>query len=1266
MNYLKSTFLICLALLTGMVFAYDNFIIHPKLSDAASGIFDQTHSRKLSAEEKLWISMGAMAEDADPRYLNHFYDPTTGGGLSDGLFSGLPAKEWAQRQSDVGFSAVSGDYSEAAIFSNYRRGDFKRAYQGVGHMLHLVQDMSVPAHTRNDGHPDGDPYEVWAAKNGVARSSGLPSVSLSGLNQAFDELAKYSHDNFFSKDTINIKDSLQIENGYVVCLEKSGTSFRCAREVVEPQKTSYHIDDTVSSDYWNLLSPKAISYSAGVIEYFQNKFTEIDAEEKQKLSFLQQALLKINGVTSSAVYSLGDFNIVFQAGRSVAGDAVVAGFDMAVLALNSTANQLGSLVYSTFITVNNYVSSVVSKIQNSPSGDSGASVILATTPTTQAEPALVVAPLSSNSANNNPTSSNTVTQKTVSVPVFAEAPSQETTDSVQIELSSMSKLASVGTQNVPMVFGGGVAPEVPAATTEVGSPTEESVGGGSFPPASSTPADVVPPVITIIGEAHATSTEGFEYIDKGATAFDERDGEIVVTASSTVDITTPGVYVVLYTAVDKSNNIATSTRVVDIIPAPSIDRTPPVVTILGPNPEMVVVGSTYIDAGASAIDDVDGARDVIATSTVDTNTIGGYTVTYLTQDSSGNVATSTRVVNVILKSGQQINFKENNRISYAGSFAICDVDHKVANVYGSVGLYGNFVSSSGWGTRYQAGVNTGMTPGVHYRFIFGSLSTIMQECQRGMYSSNVSNIFHYTNSSGDSVVYDPRSASFMTSFYFPEITNDTQRVIDSETHLITVVVPRGTNVAALAPTIKVSAGAQVEPNTGVVQDFTNPVSYKVTAIDGSYHFYTVKVVLEGQKLNFDAANKIYYAGYFGLCDVDNRTMNITGQVGMWNQFVSSSGWGTPYQAGVNTDMLVNKNYRFIFASSDKAYFDCTNNMFTSNYSENFYYTTPSGSSVVYSTYVKPPPSSAKSITSFDVNVATSTVVGVIDEVAHRVDLIVPFETNVTVLSPVVTVSPLATSSPASGVAQDFTMPVEYIVTAEDGTTQVYIVTVTAEPTPIPPVVASSEHAIVALDILVASSTISGVVDEMTHMISLTVPFGTDVLALSPRIVVSALATSSPASLEAQDFTNPVMYTVTAEDGSTQVYVVSVVVEAPPATLLPAISSYTFNGTAGNITADFATTTPTIELSLVANKDVDWVSITIENQTDATKYKRYYSGAGCVDGTAVCVKTWDGVLSSGEVAPNGEYRTKAHIKDTDGNDFNDYLLPYTITINRGKI
>ncbi len=86
-------------------------------------------------------------------------------------------------------------------------------------------------------------------------------------------------------------------------------------------------------------------------------------------------------------------------------------------------------------------------------------------------------------------------------------------------------------------------------------------------------------------------------------------------------------------------------------------------------------------------------------------------------------------------------------------------------------------------------------------------------------------------------------------------------------------------------------------------------------------------------------------------------------------------------------------------------------------------------------------SAAKTITTFAFNGLTPAVTGTINETAKTIALIVPASTNRTALIPTITISDKATVDPASGTAKDFTNPVTYTVTAEDGSTAVYTVTI---------------------------------------------------------------------------------------------------------------------------------------------------------------------------------------------------------------------------------
>jgi Concanavalin A-like lectin/glucanases superfamily/Domain of unknown function (DUF5018) len=85
-----------------------------------------------------------------------------------------------------------------------------------------------------------------------------------------------------------------------------------------------------------------------------------------------------------------------------------------------------------------------------------------------------------------------------------------------------------------------------------------------------------------------------------------------------------------------------------------------------------------------------------------------------------------------------------------------------------------------------------------------------------------------------------------------------------------------------------------------------------------------------------------------------------------------------------------------------------------------------------------------------------------------------------------------------------------------------------------------------------AATISG------NSITATLPVGTSASNLVPTIALSAKATVSPASGVAQDFSKAVTYTVTAEDGSTQTYTVTLTRTFPTNGL---VAYYPFNGNA---------------------------------------------------------------------------------------------------------
>lgn len=84
------------------------------------------------------------------------------------------------------------------------------------------------------------------------------------------------------------------------------------------------------------------------------------------------------------------------------------------------------------------------------------------------------------------------------------------------------------------------------------------------------------------------------------------------------------------------------------------DETAPVITLKGNSVETVDLQGSYVDAGATALDDEDGdlTNAIIVNNPVNTNTLGEYIVSYNVSDEAGNAAMPvTRMVNVMMSSG---------------------------------------------------------------------------------------------------------------------------------------------------------------------------------------------------------------------------------------------------------------------------------------------------------------------------------------------------------------------------------------------------------------------------------------------------------------------------------------------------------------------------------------------------------------------------------------------------------------------------------------
>ncbi len=288
----------------------------------------------ISDADRMLIMQGSINEDDNIRALNHFYDPVHGKGLVLKGIQFLAAKYWsqdtvAQASNDPVFGrrmygslmslfSSTSDYSWDRAIYEYAHGDKERGLKTLGHILHLIEDMTVPDHTRGDAHPpyadkyfhQASPYEHWADKWNISNINVADTLIkekqaplyCNHLNSCFDSIALYSNNNFFSKDTINNNtfsspnlNSIEIERlrtneGNFNLFIKNKDIYLARYDEEIDLKTGdlvkkYELTDggsRVLSSYWSHLSKQAVMHGAGVVKLF---FDEVAKEEKTKVLY---------------------------------------------------------------------------------------------------------------------------------------------------------------------------------------------------------------------------------------------------------------------------------------------------------------------------------------------------------------------------------------------------------------------------------------------------------------------------------------------------------------------------------------------------------------------------------------------------------------------------------------------------------------------------------------------------------------------------------------------------------------------------------------------------------------------------------------------------------------------------------------------------------------------------------------------------------------------------------------------------------------------
>jgi hypothetical protein len=419
--------------------AYENIVTHPAITTSAAktpklgsylinnlGLTDGVQSKIPSNGETTvldWLRKGSTDEDIPMcRATNHFHNPikswdqsymsddTSPLGLLVRKYCELSGWPYSARKSNVtwGTGYLSPTSSKivrpnqwmgwddarnyyywalSAASSTDRETYFAKTFQALGQVSHLLQDMAVPAHVRNDfsshlsfigfismnpGNWFGNLYEDYVKNNpGIVTSANPEPIALSNprLTDFWDTdrytgnnpstsplgLAEFTHANYFSDTTIiNNKPSAEHYFDYPVvnsqnhqiCEDYAFGKNRIRKyvsrrdrgecpPVTEERKADHFaaislleadasgtnenlpflylwLDKNVHNTYAKELVPQAISYSAGLLEYFFRgnlQVTAVPIFYQGNLSFMR---LIIKNMTTEETMRNGNFVLTYR------------------------------------------------------------------------------------------------------------------------------------------------------------------------------------------------------------------------------------------------------------------------------------------------------------------------------------------------------------------------------------------------------------------------------------------------------------------------------------------------------------------------------------------------------------------------------------------------------------------------------------------------------------------------------------------------------------------------------------------------------------------------------------------------------------------------------------------------------------------------------------------------------------------------------------------------------------------------------------------
>lgn len=234
------------------------------------------------------LLIGTAAEDDWPRFMFHF-TPRLNAGIYTATCSsvnwGFGGGSCSETGAPNGLSSgatLTNDHTWDIAFNHAKDAQGEPSEQGwidVGYVLHLLEDLSSPPHTRNDPHPAFDPFERY--NNG--RTPAAPSGSLLSLGSAqnyFTAMQAFTRSNFYSADTVfeaglpgpaaASQDNQYFYDGGGRRIAYKGPKYKLSC-LVSCDPTAATVDETIARAQFDEVGPVAAQYAASFLRFYYDQ-----------------------------------------------------------------------------------------------------------------------------------------------------------------------------------------------------------------------------------------------------------------------------------------------------------------------------------------------------------------------------------------------------------------------------------------------------------------------------------------------------------------------------------------------------------------------------------------------------------------------------------------------------------------------------------------------------------------------------------------------------------------------------------------------------------------------------------------------------------------------------------------------------------------------------------------------------------------------------------------------------------------------------------